>query len=149
MAKEKNATSAPMQGMLHFGLYKRSQGRIARQATFLAIVALVAIGAWRVSQLTVASAAAVKFGVPVLIVGVGALAAFWLVNYPKFADFLIAVEAEMNQVSWPSWPELYRASMVVLFTIFFLAVVLFGFDLAWRLIFQMVGIVGGTGSGGD
>ena len=44
-----------------------------------------------------------------------------LVNFPGFADFLIAVEAEMNKVSWPTRTELFRASMVVLFLIFSLA----------------------------
>ena len=33
---------------------------------------------------------------------------------PAFADFLIAVEAEMNKVSWPTRHELIRASMVVM-----------------------------------
>ena len=41
---------------------------------------------------------------------------------PGFADFLIAVEAEMNKVSWPSRGELFRASIVVLVMIFVLAV---------------------------
>ena len=31
-------------------------------------------------------------------------------NMPRFADFLIAVEAEMNKVSWPSKAELIRSS---------------------------------------
>ena len=48
-----------------------------------------------------------------------------VVNVPGFADFLIAVEAEMNKVSWPTRTELFRASMVVLILIFALAVVLF------------------------
>ena len=33
---------------------------------------------------------------------------------PAFADFLIAVEAEMNKVSWPTRTELFRGSMVVI-----------------------------------
>jgi len=41
-------------------------------------------------------------------------------------DFLIAVEAEMNKVSWPSRAELVRSAAVVIFVIFLLATVLFG-----------------------
>ena len=36
----------------------------------------------------------------------------------QFADFLIAVEAEMTKVSWPSRGELVRSSIVVILVIF-------------------------------
>ena len=61
---------------------------------------------------------------------------FRLVNWPRFADFLIAVEAEMNKVSWPTRIELIRSSAVVLITIFLLAAVLFGFDAFWSWFFR-------------
>jgi len=63
------------------------------------------------------------------------------VNMPRFADFLIAVEAEMNKVSWPSRGELIRSSLVVIFVLFFLMGVLFGFDLFWGLVFEAIGIL--------
>ena len=66
--------------------------------------------------------------------------AWWVsyrvVNLPSFADFLIAVEAEMNKVSWPTRGELFRASMVVLICIIFLAIILFGYDIFWQMIFR-------------
>jgi preprotein translocase subunit SecE len=74
--------------------------------------------------------------------------AYRLVNMPRFADFLISVEAEMNKVSWPTRPELMRASLVVLFTIFFLAAVLFMFDLGWMWLFQRLGIQSAGPGGG-
>ena len=40
---------------------------------------------------------------------VGVWLGYRLVNIPRFADFLIAVEAEMNKVSWPSRGELIRS----------------------------------------
>mgnify|MGYP003390263834 CR=1 FL=1 len=61
---------------------------------------------------------------------------------------LIAVEAEMNKVSWPSRTELIRASLVVLFVVFLLATVLFLYDLAWLEFFEWLGIQGsGVGNG--
>ena len=33
------------------GLYKRNQGRITRQVTFAALLATVAIGCWRLSEI--------------------------------------------------------------------------------------------------
>jgi preprotein translocase subunit SecE len=71
-----------------------------------------------------------------------------LVNLPRFADFLIAVEAEMNKVSWPGRTELLRAAGVVLFTIFALAAVLYAFDLLWFTVFDWIGIQGGAGRAG-
>ena len=48
----------------------------------------------------------VVIGLPVVSAIVGLWATYRSVNLPAFADFLIAVEAEMNKVSWPSWSEL-------------------------------------------
>jgi preprotein translocase SecE subunit len=60
---------------------------------------------------------------------------FWfswrVVNWPPFADFLIATEAEMNKVSWSTWPRLRQDTIVVLTTTFLLTVFLFGIDLLW------------------
>jgi len=79
-----------------------------------------------------------------VVPGVLFLLTLWVsyrvVNVPAFADFLIAVEAEMNKVSWPTWHELSRASMVVLILVFALAAVLFAFDTVWALIFKQLGI---------
>ena len=58
--------------------------------------------------------------------------AFRLVNMPRFADFLISVEAEMNKVSWPTRTELFAASMVVIVVIFLLTAILFVYDLVWK-----------------
>lgn len=123
-------------GMLNASRYKRSQGKVARQATFLAVAIAIAIGGWRLSSIADPDDQIGRFLLPVAIVAIGCWAAFRIVNIPRFADFLISVEAEMNKVSWPSRAELYRASMVVLVVIFILVVVLFFFDVALREILQ-------------
>ena len=64
--------------------------------------------------------------------------AFRLVNWPRFADFLIAVEAEMAKVSWPSRRELIRSSVVVLVNMVALAALLWIFDAAWFAFFRHV-----------
>lgn len=119
-------------GMFTASRYKRNQGRIARQATFLAILAAVAIGAWRISA--VANNEWGRYVIPSVVVAVGAWAAFRIVNIPRFAEFLISVENEMNKVSWPTRAELYRASMVVIIVIFLLTFVLFVYDFVLRFI---------------
>jgi len=142
MSKEKVASAVMWFGELfQVGVYKRSQGRIARQVTFAALAVAFALAAWRLSyhRLWLSSNVALVLSA-VLLVG-GVWISFRIVNMPRFADFLIAVEAEMNKVSWPSKAELIRSSLVVIFVLFFLAVVLFGFDLVWGFLFEKIGIL--------
>ena len=53
---------------------------------------------------------------------------------PRFADFLIATEAELNKVSWTTRPRLIQDTIVVLMTTFLLAVFLFSMDELWRVV---------------
>lgn len=122
--------------LFHAGLYKPSQGRVTRQVTCGALWLVVLIAAYRIYVTLYDSDAAVQYVVPGLLLVLGGWASYRLVNYPKFADFLIAVEAEMNKVSWPSWPELVRSSLVVIFVMFALAGVLIGFDAIWTFLFR-------------
>jgi len=147
MSTEKAATSNSLLGELfQLGLYKPTQGRIARQVTGGALALTCLIGAYRFYMVSTASQG-VRFGVPLALVLFGLWFSYRIVNYPKFADFLIAVEAEMNKVSWPSRTELVRSSMVVIFVIFVLSMILFGFDVFWRFFFQLIGIVDSGGGG--
>jgi preprotein translocase subunit SecE len=132
--------------LFHTAVYKPSQGRIVRQVTALAIWIVVALGCWRLySSLggwldATSSKQYLVPGIPALLLAMGVWIGYRLVNWPRFADFLIAVEAEMNKVTWPSKDELIRASIVVIFTIFFLAISLFVFDIVWQTIFNFLGV---------
>jgi len=121
------------------GLYKKTQGRIARQLTFAAILLAVAIGCWRLSVLLMDSTnSGLRYGLPLVLLAVGCWVAFRLVNLPKFADFLIGVEAEMAKVSWPTRAELVRSSAVVMVVIFGLAFVLAVYDLFWNWFLHLL-----------
>ena len=137
--------------MLRAGVYKRSQGRITRQVTFAALALGLVIGMWRLSdQLKIvdpgfyfgmskeAFLAALCYGLPFLLLLLGGWICYRIVNLPAFADFLIAVEAEMNKVSWPSRSELVRASVVVLVTIIGLAILLYVYDITLHAFFHYV-----------
>jgi preprotein translocase subunit SecE len=137
--------------MLRTGLYKRSQGRITRQVTFAALAIGVAVAAWRLKDSlagwvpgfhfglsTTALGYFLQYGVPGLLLLLGCWVCYRLVNVPSFADFLIAVEAEMNKVSWPSRTELFRASLVVLVMIIAIVVLLYGIDFFWQLILTRI-----------
>ncbi len=149
------------------GVYKRNQGRIVRQVTFAALAVGLLIGLyrllvtlrptgtstpqlwgfltrlphWMVSVLEF-FAAYFCYWFPGLLAVVGLWAAYRAVNWPAFADFLIAVEAEMNKVSWPSRGELFRWSVVVIVMIFAIGILLAGFDLVWTEIFKFIGVYG-------
>jgi preprotein translocase subunit SecE len=141
MSKDK-AIAAPtlLQELTHFSIYKGSQGRITRQVTGAVLLLAALIAAWRLNIWIEGTNwwSGWEYAIPLLVAGVGAWAAFRAVNWPKFADFLIAVEAEMNKVSWPSKGELIRSSGVVIFVIFALAAVLFAYDFIWSLFFKFI-----------
>ena len=131
--------------LLHVGIYKRNQGRITRQVTWGAIALGIAVGCWRLSWTLLDNRLDRWLDFPLLsgvFPSLLAVASWWmayrLVNLPRFADFLIAVEAEMNKVSWPTRGELYRSSVVVLLLIFVLAAVLFGYDAFWSGLFTFL-----------
>lgn len=124
--------------LFHASVYKPNQGRIVRQITVLAIWVIVALGCWRLYATLDGSIdnKAVAVGVPFGIVLAGFWIGFRLINWPRFADFLIAVEAEMKKVTWPSREEVKRASVVVIVTIAILAISLFLFDVFWQAFFD-------------
>lgn len=128
--------------LLSLDLYKRSQGRLARQLTAAGLGAIVLVGAYILSQGALGTyGQGVRVGIPVVISAIAAWLIFRLVNYPVFAEFLISVEGEMNKVSWASKQELYRATIVVLGTMLFLAVVLFLYDRIWMAVLSSIGVL--------
>ena len=131
-----------LQEMTSAALYKRSQGRLARQITCVVIWLVIAIGCWRLSvQVLGRFDLPIKYGVPGALLLIGMWFGYRLVNYPPFADFLIAVEAEMNKVSWPTWRELSRSTVVVIILIVGLTAVLFGLDTIFQFVLQTLGVV--------
>lgn len=144
MAKEREVSlNGFWRDMFQIGLYKRNQGRVTRQLTFAALALIVGLGAWRLYEFF-APNAFTNYGVPWFLGIAGVWLSFRVVNMPRFADFLIAVEAEMSKVSWPTRKELFRGSVVVIVTIVVLAAVLYIFDFVWAFLLGLLGI--GVGS---
>ena len=136
--------------LLSFAVYKRHQGRMTRQTTFAALAITLAIGVWRLAQLLPlwftsggpfgagADLGVSRFLVPGLLLAAGLWLAYRIVNVPRFADFLIAVESEMAKVSWPTAAEVARSSAVVIFLIFALAAILAAYDLFWWFVLRAI-----------
>jgi preprotein translocase subunit SecE len=124
------------------GIYKSNQGRLARQLTAAALGVMLIAGAYILSVGPLqAQSKPVQAGIPLAIVAVGGWLIFRLVNYARFAEFLISVEAEMGKVSWAPKQELFRATIVVLSTMAALGVVLFAYDFIWQTFFQAIGVL--------
>jgi preprotein translocase SecE subunit len=75
-----------------------------------------------------------QFTVPMLLIAFTLWFTWRAVNYPTFADFLIATEAEINKVSWTSRKALIRDTIVVLTTLFLFTVFLFVVDMFWNTL---------------
>jgi preprotein translocase SecE subunit len=75
-----------------------------------------------------------QFTVPLLLLALSLWLSWRVVNLPAFADFLIATEAELNKVSWTTQRRLVQDTIVVLVTVFLMAVFLFGMDNVWRVV---------------
>lgn len=160
VAMENTASSGTSESfsseLLRARLYKPTQGRIARQVTGGAIWVMFAVAAWRWWQtaygMDFLSAYAgsqgnqravlevMRWVLPGLLLAVGIWIGYRIVNFPRFADFLIAVEAEMNKVMWPSQDELVRSSLVVIVMLLSFAAMMFVFDFVWVWLFELIGI---------
>ena len=136
MAKSNN-TSSLLGELFAVNLYKRNQGRLTRQVSAVTFASIVFFGAWTLSQGPFAG----QVGWPLAVAVIGAWASFRAVNYPRFADFLISVQAEVDKVSWASKEELYRATVVVVVTMFFLGFSLLAFDVIWQWFFRLIGVL--------
>lgn len=81
-----------------------------------------------------------------LIVSVCILAFFtvltwWLLNKPRIVDFMIATEAEMKKVNWPTRRETVGSTIVVVSGTFMMAVGLWVVDLIFSELFININIL--------
>jgi preprotein translocase SecE subunit len=76
----------------------------------------------------------VQYTVPLLILAGSIWLGWRVVNFPAFADFLIATEAEINKVSWTTRKRLVQDTIVVLVTVVLLAGFLFTTDRIWQVL---------------
>ncbi len=147
------------QGWFSFTSYKRNQGSRVRRATLLGIVLVIGCGiytllahqtvkvssSWTISipytGVEIPLLPHVGLTLPLLLTALALWLGWRVVNYPVFADFLIATEAEMNKVSWTSRKRLVQDTIVVLVTVFLLTMFLFVVDMAWAWGLTKIGVL--------
>ena len=122
--------------------YKKNQGRPTRQIALCAVVAILSWFLIQVASLFWKKQSGLPWlGMTVLAIGVSAFLSVVLLNRPKWADFLISVQQEIDRVTWPSMLEVKRATIVVLFLLASMSVLIFGFDLVWQWVFELIGFL--------
>jgi preprotein translocase SecE subunit len=152
------------QGWFHAKAFKPSQGRLVRRLTMVAILVLAGSGIWSLTQhnmlrgnwvvhipftqtaenaagLAVTLLPDIQFTVPLILAAAGLWVAWRAVNFPTFADFLIATEAEMNKVSWTNRRRLVQDTIVVLVTVFLFSIFLLAVDQLWGWGMTAIGVV--------
>lgn len=121
------------------GLYKRNQGRLVRQLTAIGLVAVAIFGAYSLyNALPLAMSPGMQKGIAVAVVVISTWLAYRVVNFPRFADFLISVEAEIGKVTWATWDQLWRSTAVVIVLMVLLALLLLAFDIVWQWFFRLI-----------
>ena len=121
-----------LKGLVAFDFYKAAQGQTARKCTMagIAIVFLLGAVAFHSSYNNIYGAIAIAV--------LGFWIAFRTVHFPVFADFLISVEGEMAKVTWPTKRELFANTKVVLLFMALFTVLIFAYDLIFRLLFNLL-----------
>ena len=123
-------------------LYKRNQGRLVRQLTAIGMVAIAIFGAYSLyNVLPLSMSPGMQKGIAVAVVVICIWLAYRVVNFPRFADFLISVEAEVGKVTWATWDQLWRSTAVVIVIMVFLAFLLLAFDVLWQAFFRGIGFL--------
>jgi preprotein translocase SecE subunit len=141
-------------GWFHTTPFKPSQGVRVRRGTVVALLVLVGCGIYTMLQhnpfgvgdwsidfpwnesLYVPILLRIQFTMPLILAVVLGWASWRVVNWPVFADFLIATEAEMNKVSWTTRKRLIQDTVVVLVTVFLLTSYLFVVDYFWVTVLK-------------
>ena len=120
---------------------------MARGVTAAVVAVIACYGSWTLFRtfLSRADAPVIRYVLPLALAGGGAWIGFRLVNWGRFAEFLIATESEVDKVHWPDRKYIHRATVVVIVTMLLMGAMLFVFDLVWQVFFEAIGFLKYTG----
>lgn len=124
-------------------IYKPGQGYYTRTLTAAGAGTLVLAGvAWLWDQLSqLPNPTYYQAGMAVGVIAFFAGLLYWLLNKPRVADFMIATEAEMKKVNWPTRREIVGSTWVVICGTFLIAALLFVIDLFFGWVFLVTGVL--------
>lgn len=67
----------------------------------------------------------------VLALVLGLLLTLWLKSDPERHDYFLASIGELRKVTWPSWPDVKRMTVIVCVVVGIFAVIVSVFDIVW------------------
>jgi preprotein translocase subunit SecE len=82
-------------------------------------------------------------GMAVAMIAVFGALLFWVLNKPNVVDFMIATEAEMRKVNWPSRREIIGSTVVVISGTLMLALLLWLINLGLGSLFLWMNVLEG------
>ncbi len=85
----------------------------------------------------------IQSAVAVVVIAIFGVLTFWVLNKPNIADFMIATEAEMKKVNWPSRREIIGSTWVVIVGMLLFGLILFVVDVGFLELFRQIGILQG------
>jgi preprotein translocase SecE subunit len=148
------------QGWFSTSVYKKSQGLKVRRSTMGGILVLGGTGVYSLLSHGLGSRSGnwvlslpftggpgvtvvpdAQYTVPLFLTALTLWGAFRVINFPTFADFLIATEAELNKVSWTTGRRLMQDTLVVLTTLVLFTFFLFFVDVFWGWFLTTIGIL--------
>lgn len=122
--------------------YKRSQGRPTRQIALCVIVSLLSWVFISAAAVFVRRQSGVLWlSICLVAVVMASVISVLFLNRPRWADFLISVQSEIDKVTWPSKAEVKRHTIVVLVLLFSVASIVFVFDIIWQWVFKTIGFL--------
>jgi preprotein translocase SecE subunit len=83
----------------------------------------------------------IAIGVCVAVAVTLGVLAWWMMNKPGNADFLIATDSEMKKVNWTSRKDLIGSTKVVILFMFLIAAFLFVCDILFGYVFYFMDVL--------
>ncbi len=131
-------------------IYKPGQGYYTRMLSAVGVGVIVLSGvAWLWEKFTTIDAIPTKqmlyyqAGMAVGMIAVFGTIVYFLLNKPRIADFMIATEAEMKKVNWPSKKEIIGSTWVVICGTAFIATLLYVINIGFTTLFIWMNLLEG------
>ena len=124
-------------------IYKKGQGKYTRLCSGFAAAIVIGIGCQRLYV----SLSGISWGfdedtimmistlIPAALFVILGIMAFWAINKPSVADFMISAEGEMKKVNWPSRKEVAISTYIVIIVVLLMAILLGSSDFLFQMFF--------------
>ena len=128
--------------LLNCYTHRGMQGRLIRHTVLILLwlfVAVITQKLYGVASEFLGVMAAVASAA--LVAVIGCWVAFRFLHHQPVADFLIDVQIESSKVSWSTWSELRRSTIIVLVAMALFSAYLFACDISWQFVLRSLSIL--------